>query len=226
MNKLFIRSFSFYIGLFMCSRVSAQLNITGPTCVLPGVVYSYQVHGAWTAKSTMQVCVAGGVMAGKDTTLGNCTPAAGAPLGSVLVKWSTKGSASLKVTSGTGSSTLNVSVTGPLVCGKISDSSKTQIIGIDSLPAPITCSADVDGNCSPAYVNQWQQSLDNVSWKDIPGAISQNLSFNNPLTQTFFYRRKTIERGSSAVGYSDVAVVFTIPAAQQLADGMQGGKSQ
>ena len=73
--------------VFLLPRIgTSQVSITGPTCVVPGVIYQYQIQGNWDSTSTMQVCLSGGVIADStDTNI--CTPAGGAPLSSVLVIW-------------------------------------------------------------------------------------------------------------------------------------------
>ena len=192
---------------------NAQTTITGPTCVVPGVVYQYSITGPWDSTSTMQVCLTGGVIA--DSSGSNtCTPAGGAPLYSVLVLWNGNGSASLTLTASAGNANLNISVTMPLSPGSVDSSALFQTIGYDSVPQPITCTLDSGGSCSPTYSDQWQQSPDMLVWTDISGATSQNLTFNFPLTQTTFFRRKVTEAASGSIAYSNAAtvdVLFPIP---------------
>jgi hypothetical protein len=189
----------------------SQPTITGPTCTVPGVVYQYILKGSWKASSTMQVCIKGGNFRGKDTTLKSCTPQAGAPLSSLLVVWNNPGVGSLTLNSALGNNILNVTVVSLLQGGTIDSSSKKQVIGYDSIPSMIICSADSGGSCSPVYADQWQQSADMLSWKNIQGATSLNLSVTFPLTQSTFFRRKVIEKTSGTIGYSDVAFVDVGP---------------
>jgi hypothetical protein len=86
-----------------------------------------------------------------------------------------------------------------------------QIIAYDTLPQTIRCSTAQGGNCQPGYQYQWQESDNQLNWADIPGAGSQNLTFQAPLVQTKFYRRRVTETGSGSIGYSDVADVFVDP---------------
>ncbi len=195
----------FYISAY------AQPTISGPSCVTPGVVYHYVIKGSWKASSTMQVCLTGGVFSTKDTTIGTCTQKNGAPLSSVLVVWNSPGNATINLSSALGNSSLNITVASLLQPGIIDTASKKQFIGYDSLPVTIICSADSGGSCSPAYKDQWQQSADAISWKDIPGATSKNLTITTPLKQASFFRRKVTETISGTIAYSDVAFVDVGP---------------
>jgi hypothetical protein len=201
----------FFFLLFIHITAFSQPTITGPTCVFPGVVYQYTIKGSWKASSTMQVCITGGNFRSKDTSLKNCTPQAGAPLSSLLIVWNNPGTGSLSLSSAIGSGTLNVTIAALLQGGTMDSSSKKQVIGYDSLPSTILCSVDIGGSCSPVYIDQWQQSFDMLSWKDIQGATSQNLSVTAPLIQATFFRRKVIEKTSGTIGYSDVAFVDVGP---------------
>jgi hypothetical protein len=189
----------------------SQPTISGPTCAVPGIVYHYTIKGSWKASSTMQVCISNGIFRSKDTSMYRCTPQGGAPLSSLLVVWSNPGSGSLTLSSALGNSTLNVTVAPLLQAGTIDSSSKKQAIGYDSVPLTIVCSPDSGGSCSPVYMDQWQQSFDMLSWKDIQGATSGNLAIVSPLTQATFYRRKVTEKTSGTIAYSDIAFVDVGP---------------
>jgi hypothetical protein len=201
----------FFILMLIHIAAFSQPTITGPTCVMPGAVYQYTIKGSWRASSTMQVCISGGNFRSRDTSLKNCTPQAGAPLSSLLIVWSNPGNGSLSLSSAIGNSTLNVTIVSLLQGGTMDSSSKKQLIGYDSIPSTIICSVDIGGSCSPVYADQWQQSFDMLSWKDIQGATSMNLSVSSPLTQATFYRRKVIEKTSGTIGYSDIAFVDVGP---------------
>lgn len=184
--------------------------ITGPTCVTPGTTYQYLISGQWDVNSTMQVCLKGAVIQGLNgTCTGNSTPAS-----AVLVIWNagvTQGSLNLSSTAG--NATLAVSVTPPLQAGSITTASKVQAVGYNSIPAAIHCGADIGGSCKPAYLHQWQQSMDNVHWSDIPGANGQDLLSIPALKQTSFFRRKTVESASGSIAYSNAAAVSVGPPA-------------
>ncbi len=201
----------FFFLLLIHFTANSQPTITGPTCVMPGAVYQYTIKGSWKAASTMQVCIAGGNFRSKDTSLKNCTPQAGAPLSSLLIVWNNPGTGSIILSSAIGNSTLNVTIVSTLQGGTIDSSSKKQVIGYDSIPSTILCSADIGGSCSPVFMDQWQQSYDMLSWKDIQGATSLNLSITTPLKQATFYRRKVTEKTSGTIGYSDIAFVDVGP---------------
>jgi hypothetical protein len=184
----------------------AQVTVTGPTCVVPGTIYQYSIAGNWDSSSTMHVCINGGVIV--DSGYRNaCTPE-GKPVAQVLVDWDTAGNWGLTVTSSSGNAALYVSVTVPLKAGSIDSVSKTQMIGVDSVPALITCSVDTGGSCSPSFVHQWQQSADMVSWTDVQRATGLNLKIDTGLNQSTYYRRRATETSSGTIAYSDVAAVF------------------
>jgi hypothetical protein len=188
-----------------------QPVITGPACVVPGIVYQYHISGNWDSVSTMQVCITGGVIA-DSAALTNCT-AMDAPLAAVLVTWKDSVAGSIALTSSLGSSTLNVSVTSALRPGSIAPASEVQSVGYDSVPATIYCSVDTGGSCSPSYRYQWLQSTDQLKWTDVegPGATAQDLSFTEPLTETRYYRRRVTETVSGVIGYSGIATVNVDP---------------
>src|ERR1700733_10013314 len=91
----------------------SQVNVTGPTCVIPGTVYQYVITGPWDSTSTMQVCLTGGQLA--DST-GTCTPT-GWPLSFVLVTWNPGTTGSLQLQSSNGNSTIAVSISSSLSGG-------------------------------------------------------------------------------------------------------------
>ncbi len=193
---------------FICAQARSQVTITGPTCVVPGTVYQYSISANWDSTSTMRVCVNGGSIA--DSVDSNECTVNGIPIARVLVDWDTSGNWSLTVSSSLGNATINVYAILPLLPGSIDSASKTQMIGLDSVPLAITCSAGSGGSCSPTFMYQWQQSYDMQSWADMPGKTSQSLSIDSGLTQSAYYRRKVTEIGSNTISYSDAASVFVI----------------
>jgi hypothetical protein len=211
MRKIFYHIYCFTVLLFSGTAVYGQVTISGPSCVVAGTVYQYTIRGQWDSTSTMQVCITGGLVQDSAGNSSTCT-IQGTPLKAILVTWNDSASdtGSLSLTSSIGNTTLNVHFTQPLLPGSIDSASKVQMIGNDSVPMTITCSFDSGGSCSPIYVYQWQQSSDMVSWSDITGASSQNLSIDSGLTQSAYFRRKVTETVSGSVGYSDAAAVFVI----------------
>jgi hypothetical protein len=196
--------------VFVNLSLFSQVSITGPTCVVPGTIYHYKISGPWKASTSMQVCVSGGVLKGKDSVPNTCTPQGGAPLGGVLVQWTGTGSKSITISSSEGNKTISISSINSLQAGSIAASSQKQVIGSDSIIfATIVCGAAIGGACSPSYSYQWQQSSDRVSWTNILGATSKDLP-GSRLKTTTFYRRKDMETTSGTIVYSDVAEVFVI----------------
>lgn len=207
---------SFLIALsFVSDAAFSQVTVTGPTCVIPAMTYEYSiaVSGNWNSITTMKVCVTGGVIKSRDTSLVTCTRNGGAPLASVLIAWTGSALNSfLSVTSDQGNTSLAISLTSVLFPGNISSSSKTQVIDYNSIPSMIICSIDKGGSCAPSYSDQWQQSPDELKWSDIDRATNQNLMVTASLIQQTFYRRKVTEKQSGTIGYSDVASVDIRPA--------------
>jgi hypothetical protein len=189
----------------------AQPMLSGAVCVHPGVPYQYLVKGQWDSASTMQVCVNGAVILGSTGPSAACTTN-GAPVAAVSVTWNTGvGSGSLSLTSTSGNTTLNVTISKLLQGGVIDSLSGMQSVGYNLAPGDIHCGPDSGGACKPVYVHQWQSSPDNIHWVDITGATGQNLSGIPAQKQTIFYRRKTVETVSSDIAYSNSAEVMVDP---------------
>lgn len=180
-----------------------QVAITGPSCVIPGTIYLYDINATWDSASKMQVCLLGGRIAGSAL---NCTLKSN-PQSFVQVMWDSGSTGSIQVSSSKGNTTINVSITTPLKGGTISDSAKSQVINYDSLASVINCSPGSGGSCSPHYSYQWEESIDMFNWADVPGATGQNLTPPKAFTQTTFIRRKIIETTSGTRGYSNVATI-------------------
>ena len=167
MRKIFYATLSVFLVL-IGNNLFGQVSITGPTCVVPGVTYTYNISATWDSLSVMKVCVTGGTIA-DSTNVTTCTTH-GPPLNAVTIKWTASSEGSVVLSSSIGNSNLAVNVTTALSGGSIDSTIKTQMISTDSIPAVINCSAATGGACSPTYSYQWEQSLDIVSWTDIPGA--------------------------------------------------------
>jgi hypothetical protein len=84
---------------------------------------------------------------------------------------------------------------------------KTQRIAYQATPSVINCSSSTGGACSPQYSYQWQQSVDQVTWSDLPGDTAQNLVLTQAVTQTLFVRRKVTDKKSNTMAFSDIALV-------------------
>lgn len=201
----------FFTGLIFCFvlefNATAQVLISGPTCVVPGVVYQYNIKTGGDSSTAIKVCLTGGMPSESATSA--CISKKGS-FTIITVKWIKPGAASLSVTSSKGNSIINISVTSQLTAGSINNAMLSQTIKYDSIPLTISCSVDTGGSCSPTYAYQWQQSFDMLGWTNITGANSQNLSISSGLTQTTFYRRKVTETTSGSISYSNIATVDVI----------------
>jgi hypothetical protein len=199
------------IALLFSIKAGAQLTISGPTCVVAGTIYQYAVSGNIDSSTTMQLCITAGIIL--DSVNGNTTcTTSGPPINKVLVIWNDSAAdiGALNLISSSGNASISVHFTQMLQPGSIDSSVKMQIIGLNVVPASITCGPDSGGSCSPTYSYQWQQSADQVSWTDVPSAKGLALSLDSPLAQSTYYRRKVTETGSGSIDYSDVASVFVL----------------
>ena len=66
----------------------------------------------------------------------------------------------------------------------------TQYLLYGNVASPINATVATDG-VAGTYAYQWQSSVDGVTFTNIAGATSQNLSFSSPLPQTTWFQRKT-----------------------------------
>lgn len=210
----------FLAGLILCFALNfsatAQVSVSGPTCVVPGIVYQYNIKTGGDSSTVIKVCLAGGIAS--DSAGSTCISRKG-PFTIITVKWLKPGAASLSVTSSKGNSTNNISVTSQLCAGSINSTVQFQTIKFDSIPQTISCSVDTGGSCSPSYTYQWQQSFDMLGWTNLSGANAQNLTITTGLKQTTFYRRKVMETTSGSISYSNVAtidVIVPVPAAHSF----------
>lgn len=195
-KRLFICSCCFFLIL----KTNCQISIVGATCVLTGQEYQYNIQG--NLSEGAQLCINGGKIVGSSSTcITNLSS------GYVRVVW-TGSKGSITLTSSGANFSQQINVTTPLQGGTITSSTKKQFIGYEKSPSNISCTAPTGGACTASYVFQWQQSLDNLNWQNITGAMSQNLASISSLTQTTFFRRKTIDNNSGSIVYSDEAVVF------------------
>lgn len=65
----------------------------------------------------------------------------------------------------------------------------SQTILINTVPPSINATTASNGECS-SYNYQWQQSADGLSFVNITGANSQNLSYPTPITGNIYFRRQ------------------------------------
>lgn len=200
--KIFLLSpvlLSFFIS-------TGQVTISGPQCVVKELECQYKITGEWNG-SNISICAQGGVL-----TENNASCVQKTSVSFVRVRWTTGSNGTLSVTSSAGNASLSVSITTELNVGVISDNSKSQTINFNMMPAVIYCSAASGGSCNASYAYQWQESADNVTWTDMSGKTSQNLTFTASLTGSKFFRRKITEATSGTVMYSGYAAVYVNPA--------------
>jgi hypothetical protein len=188
-----------FIGLAM-NQVDCQLKISGPVCVLTGNEYQYNISGK--LDSSTHLCVTGGTLSGTDSS---CSMALTA--GYVKIVW-TELSGSIICSSLTDTTLLYIQTTFQLDGGLIDSTVNTQSIAYQTIPSSIICSEASGGNCQPSYSYQWEQSEDNLVWKEISSALDKDLNFSVPLTRSQFFRRKTTENNSHTIIYSSEAVVY------------------
>jgi RHS repeat-associated protein len=206
-KKNIFRTFtkSIFLLLVMCAFISkasfSQSSVSGPYCITLGNQYSYTIS---CYSSSFYYTISGGTLSTGGTSGGH-----GVGTVTVLITWSSAGS--IQVNASPYNASLNVSATTSVNGGSIT-SGQTQNINYNTVPLAISCSASTGGPCSsPVYNYQWQQSPNNVTYSNISGATSQNLTFSSSLTQTTYYRRYVYESTGGTSAYSNVATVTVYP---------------
>lgn len=208
MSNHYLRPIVILASFTLVSELSCfgQVNITGPTCVTPSTEYQYNINANWIDSSDLQVCVHGGVL----NNSASCY--AGRPISFIRIIWAGGNDTNkIVIHSTTGDTSLSVSIASLITGGSIDSLSRMRLIDTAIIPATITCSAPLGGNCSPVYTFQWEQSLNNMNWSEINGANSQHLQFSSAVAQTTYYRRKTTEKFSGTEGYSNIAILVVNP---------------
>lgn len=211
MKIKFILSFSISLLLLLFTiECDAQVSITGPSCVIASKEYQYIINGNWLQNSNMKLCIQGGKLAGSDSM---CKE--GKPFGAIRIVWNNIATNRLSLTTSIGNATFNVALTTKIQGGIIDSGLSVQIVDKNSIPASIICSPAAGGNCSPLYKYNWQQSGDNLKWKNIAGETFTNLNFLVPVKKTAYFRRQVTETTSTSVDYSNVATVLVIPKSEK-----------
>ncbi|MDR3714031.1 MAG: hypothetical protein P4L51_14520 [Puia sp.] len=202
-------SFVFFLlaGHFYSPFAGAQVTVSGPGCVLPGLGYQYSIQAGWSGNATLQVCVTGGILADSSTHCRN-----GSPVSFVRIIWDSSASAgSISITSSAGNSTQQVTIAQPLQAGALDPQDTLQYLTNASLPIALHCAAATGGSCSPSYVYQWQQSEDAMNWTDTAGVTGQDFLFSATLPISKYYRLKVTESISGSIDYSVIAAILVIP---------------
>ena len=169
-----------------------------------GLEYQYEINGAWSGQKNISVCVTGGIIIESNSTCIEKTN-----VSTVRVKWNEgKKLGTISLTSSEGNASYEVNLITELNGGTISNNLKKQTIDFNKTPFGLSCTLPSGGSCSPQYDYQWQESDNILKWKDIKGKTGANLSFSSPLTETTFFRRKTIDKVSGTIAYSNEAAVY------------------
>lgn len=195
----------FVLSLFIIlsgEEAAAQtISVLGPTCALKNSTchYSLSCSDCSYGQTTITWSVSGGTI----VSGGNGSPY-------VDVTWTSQSGGTVAVSTSNpthNNISLNVTLYAALQAGTITSSN--QHIAFNTIPATINCTAASGGYCSPTYSYQWQYSLNNISWSNLAGAKSQNLSFSQALTQTTYYRRK--DSVNATVAYTSSSTVVVDP---------------
>jgi len=193
-KSLWLAMFASFILSLPCL---SQVTISGPSCAVAGVQYTYTASGAANG-STYSWSASNGTISGSSTSLG------------VKITWNSgNGKATLTTSNPSGTWQLNVTTVAPLAAGTTSISSEN--INYNSTPQGFSCTAASGGYCTPSYTYQWQQSTNDVSFTNISGATSLNLSFSSPITQTTYYRNMVTETNTGSTAYTGAVTVFVYP---------------
>jgi hypothetical protein len=202
MQKIFL----VIVIFFFCPFINAQVGISGVKCVLPNIIYQYEIQSSWKVNDTINICMEGGVLAETNNV---CIEAQ--TVSFIRVKWNgTDSSGKITLNSKSGSASLNVEISKPINPGFIQTTDK-QTVNFSGLAPLLSCTPATGGNCNPYFSYQWEVSLDKASWEKINGATSINLLFSEPLSQTSFFRRQVLEVNSQTKGYTNEIQVFVIP---------------
>lgn len=203
-----------WVKYFLCTILSlpishafAQVSITGPTCVIPGLGYQYNIGGINTDSVNINVCVTGGTITGSDSTCQN------GKFSFIRITWTDSVSGSISLSSVQGNASFNVNMTEPLLPGDIDSSNTVQAVASDSIPSVIHCTEASGGSCAHSYSYQWQQSTTGDNWQDITGNTSADLQLSSPVSQTTYYRRKVKDIGNS-IAFSIVAIILVKSSAE------------
>lgn len=191
--------------LFKNSPVTAQVSISGPACIIPGLTYQYLITGSSGQNTGFQICITGGRLITGDscTTPGNFQNA-------VLVLWNDTGYRKLNLASASGNAVLAVQGTTALAGGLIHMDDKARLYDSTISGYRFRCEAASGGACDPVYVYQWQQSANNVNWTNIPGAVGRDFDFTGVVRVNTYFRRVTTETNSQTIAYSDSGLLTVV----------------
>lgn len=182
---------------------NAQVSISGPGCVIPGITYQYVINGNWNSNSSMSACVTGGSLAEG----GSCKSSAGSVYTTVSVIWNDTAVMRLEIQSSAGNATLLAKRTDDLSGGTIIDDDKVKVFDSTITTYGFHCDSASGGACVPNYQYQWQRSDNELNWTNITGATGKDLVFTGSVLVNTYFRRVTTESGSRTIAYSDHALL-------------------
>lgn len=194
-----------FLGLmvFVPGIIIAQLEISGPVCVHPGIVYDYRLLNNANTADLINVCVRNGKI--QDNPSDCISVKQG---GSLKIIWAVGKAGSISLKNDAGKPALIVNISNQLDPGTIPDSLSKQIRKALSRKSKIICHPASGGGCSPIYTYQWEYSLDAFMWVSLRGATDKDLPEQFIMDKPIFYRRKVVEGESGTIAYSNISTVF------------------
>ncbi|MFT3703005.1 MAG: hypothetical protein QM802_11580 [Agriterribacter sp.] len=209
-----MRNILFTSGKWICiclllsmasKQLEAQVYISGPECIVPGITYQYNLHYNGKDSSSTKVCITGGALIGGI----RCTPDSVIPT-SVYVIWNDTSGQRIELQTMSGNSSLVVQTMEALSGGLLTDSSKLQAYDSTVTGYSFSCSAASGGACAPNYSYQWQSSEDGFKWTDLANGNTKDLFFSGKPEKDNYFRRVTVETQSNTISYSDVGVLTVL----------------
>lgn len=180
----------------------AQPKLTGPTCILTGLDYQYNLNAYEFPSGACSICIQGGTFKGG----GNCVSYPVVPA-SFMVTWKDTAYRQLTITYNGLVNTLSVESTTPLSGGTIDTADKKQFYQPDSTGYSFHCSVPTGGSCTAQYLFQWQVSDNALNWQELEDAKDVNYRYTGPINGDLFFRRVTFDPISNTIAYSDQAVL-------------------
>ncbi|MFT3704797.1 MAG: hypothetical protein QM802_20700 [Agriterribacter sp.] len=190
---------------------NCQITISGPSCVVPNIIYQYDINvSEQDTSKTMTICVTGGKIIDTSSVDSCVTYTSLKPF--VKIAWNSGESHFLRVSDSTAGNILYTDLTSDLKSGQIDTTLLFQEVNSSAIPSTLSCSDDSGGSCAPVYNYHWEQSDDGLTWHDIEtgSGSSKNLVFSAPLLQTTYFRREVSETHSNTVAYSQMAVISIV----------------
>jgi hypothetical protein len=180
-----------------------QALIEGPSCVISGKEYQYNVAGSIGDSSDLKICVTGGrYVTGSE----QCTTSRINKF--VRVIWNENTTGKISIESQGLLSELSVKTTGVFKPGNLVITENEIWLDTVTIPPTLHCENPSGAHCTPVYRYQWQYSEDYLTWREIPGAVEPELQFNQEIKRATYIRRKVLEENSKTIGYSDILTML------------------